>query len=77
MTLEEREEALYIIETYREMSNGFEDVLESLDELEKKKDKMMRDLEALKIKENEFMARYREKYGDRNLLEDLNSGTDQ
>ncbi len=72
MTLEEREEALYIIETYREMSNGFEDVLESLDELEKKKDKMMRDLEALKIKENEFIARYREKYGDRDLLSDLN-----
>jgi hypothetical protein len=72
MTLEEREEAIYIIETYREMSNGFEDVLESLDQLEKKKDKMMRDLEGLKIKENEFMARYREKYGDRDLLSDLN-----
>jgi hypothetical protein len=73
MTIEEKDEALYIVETYRDISKDIEDVLVSLTELEEKKDMLMKNLESLKKREHDFMARYREKYGDRDLLSDLNS----
>lgn len=71
MTVDEREEAIEIMETYRGISKDLEEVLKLLSDLETQKDFMIERLENLKKKELDFMSTYREKYGDRNILEDL------
>jgi hypothetical protein len=72
MTNEERQEAIDIVEEYKHINADIEDVIASLDRLTREKDSLMERLEQLKSKEAAFMQEYRQKYGDRNLLSDLN-----
>lgn len=72
MTEEEREIAEGIIEEYRDINADLEYVLESLDALTLQKEELMKRLEAVKSREAEFMEGYREKYGNNNILKDLN-----
>jgi hypothetical protein len=72
MTNEERREAIDIVEEYKHINADIEDVIASLDRLTREKDSLMERLEQLKTKEAVFMQEYRQKYGDRNLLADLN-----
>ncbi len=72
MTNEERREAIDIVEEYKHINADIEDVIASLDRLTREKDSLMERLEQLKTKEAVFMQGYRHKYGDRNLLVDLN-----
>lgn len=72
MTNEERQEAIDIVEEYKHINADIEDVIASLDRLTREKDSLMERLEQLKSKEATFMQEYRQKYGDRNLLSDLN-----
>lgn len=72
MTNEETLEAMDIIRAYEYVNEQLQEALNSLTDLQKKKDLLIEKLEGLKIQELDFMSRYREKYGDKNFLEDLN-----
>lgn len=72
MTNEETLEAIEIIRAYEYLNEQLQEALDSLTDLQKRKDHLMEKLEGLKIQELDFMSRYREKYGDKNFLEDLN-----
>jgi hypothetical protein len=72
MTETERREAINIVEEYKDINADMEDVVISLDRLTGQKDLLMKRLEQLKSREEDFMKEYRRKYGDRNLIEDLN-----
>jgi hypothetical protein len=75
MTNEETLEAMDIIRAYEYLNQELQMALDSLTDLQKKKDNLIERLEGLKIQELDFMSRYREKYGDKNFLEDLNLET--
>lgn len=72
MTNEETLEAMEIIRAYEYLNEQLQEALDSLNDLQKRKDHLIEKLEGLKIQELDFMSRYREKYGDKNFLEDLN-----
>jgi len=72
MTNEETLEAMEIIKAYEYLNEQLQEALDSLTDLQKRKDQLIERLEGLKIQELDFMSRYREKYGDKNFLEDLN-----
>lgn len=72
MTKEETLEAMEIIRAYEYLNEQLQEALDSLNDLQKRKDHLIEKLEGLKIQELDFMSRYREKYGDKNFLEDLN-----
>lgn len=72
MTKEETLEAMEIIRAYEYLNEQLQEALDSLNDLQKRKDHLIKKLEGLKIQELDFMSRYREKYGDKNFLEDLN-----
>jgi hypothetical protein len=72
MTETERREAIDIVEEYKYINTDIEEVVASLDRLTQEKDLLMERLERLKSREDAFMKEYRQKYGDRNLIEDLN-----
>jgi prefoldin subunit 5 len=76
MTEEEREIAEDIIEEYRDINADLEHVLESLSSLTLQKEELMQRLEAVKSRESEFMERYKDKYGNINILKDLNQGAE-
>lgn len=71
MTNEETLEALEILRAYDSVNEELKEALDALTSIQKTKDDLMERLERLKAQELDFMSRYREKYGDRNLLEDL------
>lgn len=73
MTKEESIEAKDIVQAYEYLNKELQIALDSLIELENRKDDLMERLERLKIQELDFMSRYKEKYGNRDLLQDLNS----
>lgn len=73
MTKEESVEAKDIVQAYEYLNKELQIALDSLIELENRKDDLMERLERLKIQELDFMSRYKEKYGNRDLLQDLNS----
>lgn len=74
MTETERREAIDIVEEYKHINTDIEEVVASLDRLTQEKDLLMERLERLKSREGAFMKEYRQKYGDRNLIEDINQG---
>lgn len=72
MTNSEKNEALTIIKKYQSINNKLEKILDSLQIMNEKKDKAMRELEDLKKRESEFIVSYQEKYGSTgNILKDL------
>lgn len=73
MTKEETLEAMEIIQSYENLNQELQMALDLLSDIQKRKDGLIEKLEVLKTKELEFMVRYKEKYGDKNFLEDLNS----
>ena len=72
MTKEETLEAMDIIRAYEYLNQELQMALDSLADLQKRKDDLIERLENLKTQELDFMVRYKEKYGDKNFLEDLN-----
>lgn len=72
MTKEETLEAMDIIRAYEYLNQELQMALDSLTDLQKRKDYLIERLENLKTQELDFMMRYKEKYGDKNFLEDLN-----
>lgn len=73
MTKEEAIEAMGIIDEYDRLSKELQATIDSLVEIEGRKDDLMERLEKLKTHELDFMTKYKEKYGNRDLLQDLNS----
>lgn len=72
MTVEERNHAIGIVEEYKRISSDIEIVICSLDKLTNQKDELMKRLHDLKERESNFMKEYKNKYGNRDLLADLN-----
>ena len=72
MTKEETLEAMDIIRAYEYLNKELQMALDLLTDLQKRKDNLIERLENLKTQELDFMVRYKEKYGDKNFLEDLN-----
>ena len=72
MTKEETLEAMDIIRAYEYLNQELQMALDLLTDLQKRKDNLIERLENLKTQELDFMVRYKEKYGDKNFLEDLN-----
>lgn len=72
MTSEERKQAINIIDEYRDLNNDIEVIVKSLDTLTEKKEELMKRLQDLKDRESNFMKDYKNKYGNRDLIADLN-----
>ena len=72
MTKEETLEAMDIIRAYEYLNQELQMALDLLTDLQKRKDNLIERLENLKTQELDFMVRYKEKYVDKNFLEDLN-----
>lgn len=72
MTQQEAFEALDIMESYRDIEADLQEVLNNISELDNQRQKLTARLEELKSKDKVFMDKYKEKYGDKNFLEDLN-----
>jgi len=73
MTNKEREEALSIIKQYNVINDKLERTLSSIQKLEKKNEETLLQLEKIKQKEKRFIDDYTKKYGERNILFDINS----
>jgi uncharacterized protein YoxC len=72
MTNEERKVALSIINEYRVVEEKLQRISNSIDRLERKNEIVLTQLENIKSKEKQFMEDYRKKYGDKDVLSDIN-----
>lgn len=72
MTKEESIEAIDIIREYEYLNNELQTALDSLSKIEERKDDLMSKLQELKIREQNFMEDYRKKYGDKDIISELN-----
>lgn len=72
MTQQEAFEALDIMEIYRDIEADLQSVVKKLEELDNQKQLLSTRLEEIKSRDKIFMDQYKEKYGDKNFLEDLN-----
>lgn len=77
MTKKEKTEAASIMKRYQRINEKIENILDTLEKVNMRKDSAMKELEDVKRMELDFMSRYTEKYGkNRNILVDLQNPTE-